>query len=97
LSAVVRLEHREVTQEISLKALRMMAEALDCSLLYALVPKQSLEERIRQRATELADAMLASGQQGGRSAGEVASDAVRTRLIDDLVSGDPRRLWQPGD
>ncbi|WP_082596340.1 helix-turn-helix domain-containing protein [Sphingomonas sp. Root241] len=96
-ATVVRLEQREVTEEISLKALRMMAEALDCSLLYALVPRQSLEERTRQRATELADAMLASGQQGSRSAGKVASDEVRTRLIDDLLSGDPRRLWQPGD
>ncbi len=96
-SAVVRLEQREAIEEISLKSLRMMAEALDCNLLYAFVPKESLEETARQRAAELADAMLASGQRGGRFAGEIDPDGVRPRLIDDLLSGDPRRLWQPGD
>ena len=96
-ATVARLEQREAIEEISLKSLRMMAEALDCSLLYALVPRQPLEERARQRAAELAEAMLASGQQCSRFAGEVDPGAVRTRLIDDLVFGDPRRLWQPGE
>jgi transcriptional regulator with XRE-family HTH domain len=64
---VARLEKREMTEEISLRSLRLVAEA-----------------------------MLASGQQGRRFAREVDPEAVRTRLIDDLVSGDPRRLWRPG-
>ncbi len=96
-AAVVKLAYRETTEEISLKSLRMMAEALDCTLVYALVPRQPFEERARQRAAERADAMLASGQQGGSSAKEVDPDAVRTRLIDDLLTGDPRKLWKPSE
>lgn len=48
------LERSEATGAIQLKTLRRAAEALDCTLVYALVPKASLEEAVRERARKLA-------------------------------------------
>lgn len=48
--AVVQLEKSEVKGNIELATLRRVAEALDCSVVYALVPNRSLEGIIRERA-----------------------------------------------
>jgi predicted DNA-binding mobile mystery protein A len=48
------LERSEATGAIQLKTLRRAAEALDCTLVYALVPNASLEEAVRARARKIA-------------------------------------------
>lgn len=52
--AVKSLEEREAQGKITLKSLRRVAEALDCVVVYALVPKTSLTEMVDQRAKEVA-------------------------------------------
>lgn len=49
-----KLEESEANGTISLKSLRRAAEALDCIIIYALVPKTSLTEMVDQRAREIA-------------------------------------------
>lgn len=51
---VEALERSEAAGSIQLKTLRRAAEALDCTLVYALVPNSSLEESVRQRARKFA-------------------------------------------
>jgi predicted DNA-binding mobile mystery protein A len=48
------LEKSEANGTIQLKTLRRAAEALDCRLVYALVPNTSLEEAVRTRARKIA-------------------------------------------
>jgi predicted DNA-binding mobile mystery protein A len=48
--SVVALEQSEAKGTIELATLRRVAEALDCTLIYALVPNQSLEQTVRERA-----------------------------------------------
>ena len=48
------IEKSEATGSIQLNTLRRAAEALDCTLVYALVSKTSLEESVRQRARKIA-------------------------------------------
>src|SRR6516165_10510995 len=48
--SIVALEQSEVKGTIELATLRRVAEALDCTLIYALVPNKPLEETIRERA-----------------------------------------------
>src|ERR1700723_106109 len=48
--SVVALEQSEVKATIELATLRRAAEALNCTLVYAFVPKQPLEATIRERA-----------------------------------------------
>jgi predicted DNA-binding mobile mystery protein A len=52
--SVEALEKSEANGSIQLKTLRRAAEALDCTLVYALVPKTSLESAVRERAHKIA-------------------------------------------
>ena len=52
--SVAALEASEASKDIQLKTLRRAAEALDCTLVYALVPNNSLEGAVRARARKLA-------------------------------------------
>lgn len=52
--SVEALEKSEAAGSIQLSTLRRAAEAMDCTLVYALVPKTSLEDMVRQRARKLA-------------------------------------------
>jgi predicted DNA-binding mobile mystery protein A len=52
--SVDALEKSEANGAIQLKTLRRAAEALDCTLVYALVPNTSLEGVVRERARKIA-------------------------------------------
>jgi predicted DNA-binding mobile mystery protein A len=52
--SVEALEKSEANGAIQLKTLRRAAEALDCTLVYALVPNTSLEGAVRERARKIA-------------------------------------------
>jgi predicted DNA-binding mobile mystery protein A len=47
---LVAIEQSEAKGSIELATLRRVAEALDCTLVYALVPNKSLEAAVRDRA-----------------------------------------------
>ncbi len=51
---VVSLERSEANGTIQLNTLRRAAEAMDCVLIYALVPKTSLADMVESRAREIA-------------------------------------------
>jgi predicted DNA-binding mobile mystery protein A len=53
-SAVSQLERSEIADGIRLESLRRAAEALECDLVYALVPRTTLERTMRDRARVLA-------------------------------------------
>jgi predicted DNA-binding mobile mystery protein A len=48
--SVVAIEQSEAKGTIELATLRRVAEALDCTLVYALVPNKPLEAAVRDRA-----------------------------------------------
>ena len=48
------LEKSEVSGSIQINSLRRAAEALECTLVYVLVPKRSLEEIVNERARKIA-------------------------------------------
>ena len=52
--SVAALEASEESGTIQLKTLRRAAEALDCTLVYALVPNDTLEGAVRARARKIA-------------------------------------------
>lgn len=51
---IVSLERSEASGKIQLNTLRRAAEAMDCILVYALVPKTSLTEMVDRRARDIA-------------------------------------------
>lgn len=52
--SVEALEKSEASGRIQMNTLRRAAEALDCTLVYALVPNSSLEEMVSSRARKIA-------------------------------------------
>lgn len=63
-STTSRLEKSEQLGSISLRRLRQAAEALECELVYAFVPKnRSLQEAVQRKAVTIAKAALAAARQ----------------------------------
>jgi predicted DNA-binding mobile mystery protein A len=96
---VSQMEKAETESGIRLQTLKQVAEALDCTLVYALVPNKPLEEMVRGRAAHIADLQLARTNHTMRlenqALGSPALTAERERLIRQLTEGAPRRLWEP--
>ena len=92
-----QFEQGEVDGSITLRSLRGAAEAMDCELVYALVPRRSIDELLRSEAVKVADRQLhithhtmALENQAMRRADQ---DSERERLIAALLD-DPRRIWR---
>jgi predicted DNA-binding mobile mystery protein A len=96
-STVVALERGEAAETISLKTLRQAAEAMDCTLVYALVPRQPLDAAVRTRAEEKTAEALARLHHTMRLEDQALSKDdladERERMIGELLRGNPRRLW----
>lgn len=95
---VSQMERMETEDRISLKQLRRVAEALECDLVYALVPRQPIEEtimeRAREKATKLvtkADVQMAlEAQQLNKTALVEEINLETQRLLETM----PRNLWE---
>jgi len=94
---VPRLERAERDGSVTLATLRRAAEAMDCTLAYAFIPNKPLEDIVRERAGKLADELLARTHHTMKLENQplLHSDlkAERERLVAELLSGDPTRLW----
>lgn len=96
---VSQMEKAEIESAIRLQTLKQVAEALDCTLVYALVPNKPLEETVRDRAAHIADLQLARTNHTmmleNQALRSPALMAERERLMRQLIEGEPRRLWEP--
>ncbi len=93
--SVADLEKSEAHGTIQLKTLRKAAAALDCTLVYALVPNASLEDAVRTRAREIARKELARIGHSMDLEAQGLSKAEREAQIDDYVREHlkERDLW----
>jgi predicted DNA-binding mobile mystery protein A len=97
-SRVVAIEQAEAKGTITLNSLEKAAQALDCRLVYALLPRQPLEDIVEQRASLLAKSRLKSTghtmtleAQGVDATDE--SEQLK-RLIRQLVEKSGSKLWE---
>lgn len=96
-ASVRAMETTEVTGGIRLATLRRAAEAMDCTLVYALVPNESLQHTVEHQARlVLQDQLRRSWQTMALEdqASEMNSAAVEEQLQAILDSG---RLWSRRD
>ena len=56
--ALYKLEERETLRTIALKQLDRAASAMDCDVIYVIVPRNTLEDSIRDRSREKAESQL---------------------------------------
>ena len=95
---VVAIEQAESKGSITLNSLEKAAQALDCRLVYALVPGQSLEQMVKKRASLLAKNRLksASHTMALEAQGVEAADENEQlkRLIRQLIEKPGSKLWE---
>jgi predicted DNA-binding mobile mystery protein A len=92
--SLVALEQSEAKGAIGLATLRRVAEALDCTLVYALVPNKPLENTVRDRARAFArrrrgpveHSMLLEDQ-------KVTAKNAEARLDEIVRETNPRLFW----
>lgn len=92
--AVTQAERSEREGTIRIATLRRFAEAMDCRLVYALVPNRTLEDTVRERARALARAELARVD---RTMSLEAQDvAISDERVDELARRlvDRAGLWR---
>ncbi len=97
-STVLRLETSEADDTISLGSLRRAAEALDCELQYALVPRKSIAQTMESQANKLArERMAAVVHTMALEAQATSNETVDTQvkeLAESLLKGSRRELWR---
>lgn len=92
--AVTALERAERGGGISLRSLRRAASALDCEVVYALVPRRSLDHTVRVAAEEAARRRLGrvSGTMGLEDQAVGEADDAQLQLEADLLI-EAGRVW----
>ena len=96
-SAIRKLELAEAEDAITLASLRRVAEALDCELQYALIPRLPLKQMLSEQAC------IVAGKQMERVSHTMALEDQKVRdsvtmaqkklLVESLLAGSKRRLW----
>lgn len=94
---VRKLESAEASDAITLASLRKLAQALDCELQYALVPRNSLQQQVRDRAEmvarerlrPIAHSMALEDQAVQGPQNKLQLEAA----IKELIEGSRRELW----
>ncbi len=95
---ITMLEHGEAAGAINLKTLQRAAEALNCTLVYALVPNEPLEQMVRERARHVAAEHLAAAEhtmllEDQRVPAEVGEEQL-AETTDALVKNGSHALWR---
>jgi predicted DNA-binding mobile mystery protein A len=95
---VTMLEHGEAAGSITLKTLQRAAEALNCTLVYALVPNEPLEHMVRARARQVAAEHQAIAEHTMALEDQRVPAAARKEQLAEaaaaLVSNGSRALWR---
>ena len=86
--AVTRLEQSEAADRIRLDTLRRAADALECDLVYLLVPRRPLTTVVGDRARELAHWQVAAVEQTMRLEGQATghTSEMEDQLTEQLLN-----------
>lgn len=91
---VIEMEQSEMKGTIQLATLRRAAEAVDCTLVYVLIPNKPLKTMIRERARKLARRRLQAVDHTMLLENQKVSTKGAEPRLDELAEDiDPRALW----
>lgn len=94
---VSRIEQDEKLGKITIKTLRSVAEALGCEFVYGFVPRQTLEDTVRNQARYVAKKRMSRSDQMMRlekqELSEDEREKVLERMITDITNTMPKLLW----
>ena len=92
--SIISFERSEARGSIELATLRRAAEALNCTLVYALVPRKSLEATLREGASEFARKRLEPIEHSMLLEDQKVTVRDANARIDDILNEtNPRLFW----
>ncbi len=96
-AGVAKLEKAEAEDRITLGSLRKLAEALNCEVHYALIPREPLESMIKNRAIELAKERISAVSHSMALEDQQVSGQDRDKQVEflalEILAGPRRDLW----
>ena len=94
--AVAQLERSELDGRIRLDSLRRVAEAMDCRLVYAFVPTDSLEAIVDRRAHVVVERDLGRARHTMAVENQTVDNASNAQLFEEMVekAKSSSLLWQ---
>ncbi|MCK4887442.1 MAG: mobile mystery protein A [Planctomycetes bacterium] len=94
---IARIEQDEKLGKVTIKTLRSVAEAMDCIFVYGFVPRDSLEQTVRNQAELVAKKRTARSNQTMRLEKQELSEKEKEKalrsLIEDIMNEMPKSLW----
>ena len=94
---VTQFEKAELTGGITLKKMQEMAEAMDCRLVYAVVPKTTVQETIAAQVMKKAKAYVNNTSKHMALEGQALNSKQLSfetqRLANEMTTSPPRDLW----
>jgi predicted DNA-binding mobile mystery protein A len=96
-ASLSELEKNEASGRITLATLRRAAEALDCTLVYALIPNTSLESMVEEAAKAAAKKELAAALHTMELEAQGVRGADKREMLEaltaDIAKAGGKRLW----
>lgn len=95
---VADLERRELEDSVTLAALRKTAEAMQCELVYAIIPKTSLvktlEDQARGKATAEVGRVAHTMRLENQATGKGETEQLIQERMAALLGGRRKQLWE---
>jgi predicted DNA-binding mobile mystery protein A len=82
---ISEIEKQEVASSLTLYTLQRAANALDCQLVYALVPRESLNSLVQKRAEKVARSRLKAASHSMALEGQGVDDVDTAEQLDALI------------
>lgn len=96
-TSVTNAEQTERRGTVQLETLQKLADAMDCDLVYALVPRQSLKKTIHAQATRIARTIVGRVSESMELEDQAVPDEDARRQIDEMIEellrNRPRDFW----
>lgn len=92
-----QIEIEELSGSLTLKAMRRVAESLDCVFVYGLVPRSSLEQTLRDQVRRVAETRLGRASQTmsleDQAVGTKENKEALDDIIEELIDKHSSSLW----
>lgn len=96
-SRISRIENAEMTGEVKLSTLMKIAKSIDMQLVYAFVPKNSLEDMVHQQARQIALKRMKRLNNTMRLEEQELSTEQKQKTLEDMVNkimiDEPKDFW----
>ncbi|MBD2704868.1 mobile mystery protein A [Spirosoma sp. BT702] len=96
-SRISRLEHAEIDGDLKLSSLKKIADGLDMQFVYGFIPKNSLEDMVREQARKIAMKRMAKVNHTMRLEEQELTNEEKAKSFDDLVQKilleNPKDFW----